>query len=120
MLNKNKKKYGLKKEDQLSYYFESLFLVTIQIALCAMIWASEEIKFTKVKNNYSLQLVMFFTTSCLHYSCVYTIRNAIAMCKYAVYHHDEFSDPVPAFILGVLVSISTVMCEVTNLYSTLD
>ena len=63
---------------------------------------------------------MFFTTSCLHYSCIYTIRNAIAMCKYVVYHPDEFSDPIPAFILGVLVSISTVLCEVTNLASTLQ
>ena len=40
------------------------------------------------------------------------------MCKFAVYHSEEFTNPVEVFVLGVLISLSNVLCEVTNAIET--
>jgi hypothetical protein len=41
---KNKKKYKLLTEDQVSYFFESLLIVAIQIILCFTILSSGQLK----------------------------------------------------------------------------
>ena len=108
-----KKKYRIMAEEQVSYYFESLFLVTIQVIFCLVVLmgGSIEMKFT---NDFKINLAQYFTTLVLHYSCIAIIRNGIQMCKFVVYHSEEFENPLAAFSLGLLVIFGNVLCAVTN------
>jgi hypothetical protein len=40
------------------------------------------------------------------------------MCKFVVFHSEEFTNPLEAFLLGVLVMCGNVLCEITNAIST--
>mmetsp|Transcript_13334 Transcript_13334/g.20829 ORF Transcript_13334/g.20829 Transcript_13334/m.20829 type:complete len:234 (-) Transcript_13334:416-1117(-) len=87
MQEKFKKKYGLLAATQSDYYFESLFIITVQVMFCFAIILYGDISI-KFPNDYSLNLCLFFTSLVLHFSILATIRNGISMCKFAVYHHD--------------------------------
>ena len=41
------------------------------------------------------------------------------MTKYVIYHSEEFDNPHSAFFLGALVVVVSLLCELTNLYSSL-
>ena len=101
----------------MSYYFESLLIVAIQIILCVTILNSGQLQ-PKLSYEYDVQLVMFFTNLVLHYGCIYIIRNGMQMCKFVVFHSEEFTNPIEAFLLGVIVMCGNVLCEFTNAIST--
>lgn len=42
------------------------------------------------------------------------------MIKYVIYHSEEFDHPNSAFMLGVLVVLVNIFCEVTNLFYSLS
>ena len=42
------------------------------------------------------------------------------MCKFALYHSEEFDHPQSAFLLGVLVVIVNCYCEFANLFQSLS
>jgi hypothetical protein len=114
--NSYQEKYNITKSDREDYFFESMFLCSIQILLCAAIWSNdkfrEDIGFC---NQIDLNVVVFFCTLILHFGCVMTIRNGINMCMYVVYHSDDFDDPEIAFILGIVIIIANVSASITNL-----
>jgi len=96
LINKYKKKYHLLTEDQAQYYFEALFLLFIQTVFCIAILTSPEMDFQNIityQTNYALHLCLFFTSMILHFGSIYTIRNGITMCKYVIYHSEEFDHP---------------------------
>lgn len=118
LITRYKKKYHLLSEDQAQYYFEALFLLFIQFVFCIAILTSEEFSFKKAfefKPLYYLSLCLYFTSMILHFGSIYTIRNGILMTKYVIYHSEEFDHPRSAFLLGVMVVIINIFCEVTNL-----
>lgn len=117
--HKYKKKYHLLVEDQVSYYFESLFIVSIQVILCLCIIFSGELQ-PHYTYEFLISLCTFFTTLVLHYSCIAIIRNGMQMCKFVVFHHEEFSNPVETFMLGIFIIIGNILCEITNAAETLS
>ena len=118
MMNKNKKEFKLLTQDQADYFFESFFIISIQFILCIAIW-SQRIDVVFVK-PFEVNLAMFFTNLVLHFSSIATVRNGIQMCKYVVYHSDQFQNPNAAFFLGVMLAIANMFCSVTNMYQTLQ
>lgn len=42
------------------------------------------------------------------------------MTKYVIYHSEEFDHPHSAFVLGVLVTVVSTICEMTNLINSLS
>lgn len=119
MRHKYKKKYKLLLEDQASYFFESLMLMSIQIILCFFILTTSDYSTISYINDWGLNLCMFFTNLCLHFSCILTIRNGLIMCKFVVYHSEEFGSPVAAFMMGLLLMCVNLLCAVTNMLESL-
>lgn len=119
MINKYKKKHNLLVEDQAEYYFEAIFLLTIQATFCiAILQNMNWSKVTEYERDFLLNLVLFFTSLMLHFASIYTIRNGIQMCRFTVFHSDQLSHPLAAFMLGIFVILVNILCEVTNtLYS---
>ena len=115
MMNKNKKKYMLLASDQADYFFESMFVIIIQIIVCSAIWKQQDPQINFVK-TFDVNLAMLFTTLVLHFSCIGTVRNGLNMCKFVVYHQAEFENPGFAFSLGVLTAVSNIFCSCTNIY----
>lgn len=118
LITKYKKKYHLVSEDQAQYYFEALFLLFIQTVFCIAILTSNEFNIhvvTRYKPFYYLSLCLYFTSMILHFGSIYTIRNGILMTKYVIYHSEEFDHPRSAFLLGVMVTLVNIFCEMTNL-----
>lgn len=118
MRTKYKKQHRLLNKDLADYFFESLFIIAVQILLCILIWIYDE-KEIKYYNNFMLNFCMFFTNLVLHFSCIGTIRNGINMCKFVVYHSDEFNNPIMAYSLGMFLIIGNVICAVTNVAQSL-
>jgi hypothetical protein len=112
--NNYKKQYCLLTTDQADYYFESLFIIAVQVLLCVLIWAYDSVKI-EFRNDFSLNLCMFFTNLVLHFSCISTIRNGIHMCKFVVYHSEEFNNPSAAYLLGILIIMANIFCAITNM-----
>ena len=42
------------------------------------------------------------------------------MCKYVVFHSEEFDNPVEVFVLGMLVMFANILCESTNALNSLS
>ena len=115
--HKNKQKYKLLTEDQVSYYFESLFIVVIQFLLCISIL--KKLATPTYQYDTELNLCMFFTNLVLHYGCIAIIRNGIQMCKFVVFHSEEFSNPIETFMLGLMIIFGNILCEITNALSSM-
>ena len=111
------KEYKLTKEDQSDYFFESMFILMIQIILCICIWHTPEFYNGKLLycNNYVLNLCMFTCVLILHFGSVMTIRNGMNMCMYVTYHSDKFEKPRVAFLLGFMTIFANVFASITNL-----
>ena len=62
-----------------------------------------------------VHIALFFTVLMLHLSCLGTARDGIDMMKYALIHHDEFTHPISAFILGFMAFASIMVGESINL-----
>jgi len=78
MITKYKKKHNLLLEDQAEYYFESLFLLSIQAIFCMVIQDSIDLDFSKAYvTDFTLNAVLFFTSLMLHFATIYTIRNGM-------------------------------------------
>ena len=45
----------------------------------------------------------------LHFSVLATIRNGINMCKFVVFHSEEFDNPIEMFIFGMGVVLSNIL-----------
>lgn len=56
----------------------------------------------------------------MHFSVLATIRNGITMCKFVVYHSEEFDNPVEMFIFAFMVVLSNVLGQVTNAFVLLE
>ena len=115
MITKYKKKHNLLLEDQTEYYFESLFLLTVQAIFCICVLNS--IAWETVLDYHSdffINLALFFVTLILHFASVCPVRNGIQMCRYTVFHYDQLTHPIAAFMLGIFVIFVNVLCEVTN------
>jgi hypothetical protein len=42
------------------------------------------------------------------------------MCKYAVFHSEDFTNPVEVFFLALFVVIGNILCEYTNALASLS
>jgi hypothetical protein len=84
------------------------------VLLCVLIWIYDK-ETVVYKNEFQLNLCMFFTTLVMHFSCIATIRNGINMCKHVVYHADEFQNPLLAFWLGMSIVVANIFCAITNM-----
>ena len=42
------------------------------------------------------------------------------MSKFALFHSEEFTHPKAAFVLGLLITIINLSCEIANLLTTLS
>jgi hypothetical protein len=62
-------------------------------------------------NNPSImiQINVFFSNMIMHFSVLATIRNGISMCKFVVFHSEEFDNPVEIFIFSFLVVFSNML-----------
>jgi len=67
-----------------------------------------------------MNMSLFLVVLALHFSIATTVRNGIQMCKFVVFHHDEFKNPILAFILGVAIILANVLCEIANMIYILD
>ena len=104
-----KKEYRLLGCDQSDYFFEALMIMFIQNLLC-FVYIIHELDMKKVgsyQNSYGVNLCIFFTTLVLHFSCVYTMRNGMTICKHVVFHSEEFDNPYMACFLGVCIVWTT-------------
>ena len=117
MITQYRKKYKMLTSDSSDYYMEALFILSIQGILCTAIWTSDSFfaHGLKFHNDYQINLCLFFTAMVLHFSCVATIRNGIDMCRFVVYHSEEFRHPGYALLLGITIIQVNFFCEVTNL-----
>ena len=107
-----KKEYRLLAADQSDYFFECFAIIFIQNLLC-FVYIFNELEFDKIKlsdekNNYGVSLCVFFTTLVLHFSCLYTFRNGMTICKHVVFHSEQFDNPYMAFFLGFAIVFTTV------------
>ena len=118
MRSKYKKKYFLSKDDVSEYFFESLFILSVQALLCVLVLIKGAWRKTIESpglNSFQVNLAMFFTNLVLHFSCIATIRNGINMVKFVIYHKNEFDNPVGAFSLGILLVLVNILCACTNM-----
>mmetsp|Transcript_31453 Transcript_31453/g.48113 ORF Transcript_31453/g.48113 Transcript_31453/m.48113 type:complete len:183 (-) Transcript_31453:204-752(-) len=113
-----KKKFRLLRRDQSDYYFESLFILAVQLLLCVSIIVSGGFNFPFV-NDYALNLCLFFSCLVLHFSTLSCIRNGINMCKFVVYHPENFENPAGVFFLGFLIVCINILCAATNMMQSL-
>jgi len=67
-----------------------------------------------------MNMSLFLVVLVLHFSIAATVRNGIQMCKFVVFHYDEFKNPILAFTLGIFIILSNIVCEFTNLVYILD
>jgi hypothetical protein len=42
------------------------------------------------------------------------------MCKYVVFHSEEFNNPVEVFFLAFMVVNASILCEITNALNSMD
>ena len=61
-----------------------------------------------------MQINIFFTNMILHFSVLATIRNGIIMCKFIVFHSEEFDNPVEVFIFAFGVVFCNILGQFTN------
>jgi hypothetical protein len=115
---KYKKKFKISTEDQVSYYFEGLFLLGLQFILCSSLLTSGEIP-VKILPGWDVHVAAFFAMCLLHLPCTCLVRNGMQMCKLVTYHSDEFTNPTAMFIYSFLVMLVHALCEVTNAISLL-
>ena len=120
LITKFKKKHHLISEDQAEYYFESVFILAVQAIFCISILIEIDWKLVKkYERNFIYNLVLFFTSFVLHFASIATIRNGIQMCRFTVFHYDQFQHPLAAFCLGLGVIFVNILCEMTNTFYTL-
>lgn len=121
MRTKYQEEYNLNKEQVADYYFESLFIISVQTLLCCLVLYygkfSSKIIYT---NKFEVILTTLFTNLVLHFSIIGTIRNGINMTQFVMYHWEEFKNPGMAFMLGILLVMSNMLCEVTNILQSLS
>lgn len=116
MRTKYKKKYCLLKDDVADYLFESFFIITIQALLCCLVLVYGEFRGKLVYHNkFEVNLTMFFTVLVLHFSCIATVRNGINMCRFVIFHREEFDNPKGALGLGFVIVLVNVLCAITNM-----
>ena len=57
-----------------------------------------------------LQMSLFFCTMIMHSFMLAPIKNGLQICRYVVYHSEEFDHPVSAYFLGMSVLVVNVAC----------
>ena len=123
MIHKYRDKHKLTKDDQAEYFFESMFILFIQLTMCICIFIYQftdpDANVAKYRNEWLLQLCIFFTNLVLHFSCVSTIRNGIFMMKFVVRHADQFGNPAAAFFFGFMIFAVNILAAFTNAYMTM-
>ena len=106
-------------EQQIQYFYEALFLICIQVIFCISIVSADlysgtdEIKSFE-KPSIAIQVNIFFSNMILHFSVLATIRNGINMCKFIVYHSEEFDNPIEMFVFAFMVIFSNILGQFTN------
>ena len=118
MRTKYKKEYKLLNEDQAGYFFECMFILAIQIILFICLEYSNENEVTYT-NDFYLQLCLFFCTFVMHTYILATIRNGIQICKFVLYHSEEFANPGAVFFLGMSAILVNIACSILNIQFTL-
>ena len=89
MINKYRIKHNILNEEQSEYYFESLFLLSVQTTFCmALLHKMDWQKVIEIERDFWVYTTLFFTSLMLHFASIYTIRNGIQMCRYVVFHSD--------------------------------
>jgi hypothetical protein len=108
-----KRKYKLVSEQQIQYFYEALFLIFIQIIFCISIISADEENPDAIesfkKPSIAIQTNIFFSNMILHFSVLATIRNGIYMCKFVVFHPEEFDNPIEMFVFAFLVVFSNML-----------
>ena len=67
-------------------------------------------KVLKSDQEWEMNITIFLCMLVLHFASVYTVRHGITMCKYALFHRDEFENPNSAFMLGFAITIINMFC----------
>jgi hypothetical protein len=93
-------------------------LIFIQIIFCISIISADEENPDAIesfkKPSIAIQTNIFFSNMILHFSVLATIRNGIYMCKFVVFHPDEFDNPIEMFVFAFLVVFSNMLGQFTN------
>ena len=118
---KVKKEYRLLTSDSAEYYNEAMFIMGLQNVFCFsyMFYDTDFSELFCYMNDYSVNLCIMFTCLVLHFSCLQTVRNGMNMCKFVIFHSEEFEDPAWAFLLGIIVMYTNVQCELINIINAL-
>jgi hypothetical protein len=111
---KYKKECNLKVEDQSDYFFECLFVLTVQFSICIAVYLSGEQK-PKFTDDFGINLCIFFSNLALHFSFLCTIRNGLLIIKYSVMNQDDLDTPYGIFIVGVINVVFNIFCAIVNM-----
>ena len=113
-----KSKYRLLCEDQNSYFFEGVFLLSIQICFCVSLLWNYQLDLEKGflnKPDILVQFNIFFSTLLLHFSTIVTIENGYIIMEFIVFHSEEFESPVFMFIYSILAIGTAFLVQLTNM-----
>lgn len=126
---KHIKDLSITQEELGSYYFESIFILSVQVIVSFIIfkYGYDGTKYEKYKvfhttdnfDSYYVNLCLIFTNFALHICCLSTTRNGLDMCNYVTYNSKEFRSPFLAFTLGFFTTIITMMVEICNIYNSI-
>jgi len=84
----------------------SLYINLLQISLLVIIWMyaieTEHGKFIFVPNEVEILFSRFIASMMMHLMVEKDTRNGLNMMKYAVNHHERFTNPEVAFLMAAL------------------
>jgi len=121
MITEHQEKFNLPTEDVAEYYFEAIFLLSMQVIFCLVILKGNDFEEVfEPKDEPSLSWCQLFTALILHFASVFSVRNGIQMCKFVIYNTEKTKHPVSAMCLGILVILVNMFCEATNLITSLS
>lgn len=111
-----KTEFRLLTSDLSQYYFESLFIMMIQLILSlAYLSTQNEIQIFTIDRNAGLYICMFFASMFVHFNCVCTMRNAMKIVQHVCFHSQEYDQPGWMLFMGCSLCISTFLCELVNI-----
>jgi len=116
-----KNEFRLLTSDLSQYYFESVFIMMVQLLLClAYLMTQNERHIFSIERNAGLYMCMFFASMFVHFNCICTMRNAMKIVQHVCFHSEEYEHPGWMMFMGVFLCISTFLCELVNIFNFLN
>ena len=105
----------LSAEQQSEVWSNSLIVHMIQIALLGLCFkfAHESSTFNiKPATGLDMMAARFIASMFMHINTERDVRGGISMMKYAVNHHEHFTNVTPAFIIALLLTLCSFLVEI--------